>query len=35
MNRAHVTKAQVEVLRRIGVLEGLPDTDQTTLFSFF
>lgn len=35
MNRAHVTKAQVEVLKRIGVLDGLPETDQTSLFSYF
>lgn len=33
MTRARVTKAQVEVLKRIGVLEGLPETDQTLLFS--
>lgn len=32
MNRARVTKAQVEVLKRIGVLDGLPETDQTMLF---
>lgn len=31
-NRAKVTKAQVEVLRRLGVLDGLPETDQATLF---
>ncbi|HPZ18162.1 MAG TPA: PolC-type DNA polymerase III [Fervidobacterium sp.] len=35
MNRAHVTKAQVEVLKRIEVLDGLPETDQTSLFSYF
>uniref|UniRef100_A0A7C4VU45 DNA polymerase III PolC-type n=1 Tax=Fervidobacterium thailandense TaxID=1008305 RepID=A0A7C4VU45_9BACT len=31
-NRAKVTKAQIEVLRRLGVLDGLPETDQATLF---
>ncbi|MFN3328358.1 MAG: PolC-type DNA polymerase III, partial [Fervidobacterium pennivorans] len=32
MTRAKVTKAQVEVLKRLGVLDGLPETDQAFLF---
>ncbi|MGQ9856391.1 MAG: PolC-type DNA polymerase III [Fervidobacterium sp.] len=32
MNRAKVTKAQIEVLKRLGILEGLPETDQVMLF---
>jgi len=32
MTRAKVTKAQVEVLKRLGVLDGLPETDQASLF---
>ncbi|QAV33512.1 DNA polymerase-3 subunit alpha [Fervidobacterium changbaicum] len=32
MSRAKVTKAQVEVLKRLGVLDGLPETDQASLF---
>ncbi|MEN3043170.1 MAG: PolC-type DNA polymerase III [Fervidobacterium sp.] len=32
MTRARVTKAQIEVLKRMGILENLPETDQTLLF---
>ncbi len=32
MNRGKVTKAQIEMLKRLGVLEELPETDQVTLF---
>jgi DNA polymerase-3 subunit alpha (Gram-positive type) len=32
MSRARVTKAQVEVLKRLGVLTKLPETDQAMLF---
>ncbi|MCX7653553.1 MAG: PolC-type DNA polymerase III [Fervidobacterium sp.] len=32
ITRARVTKAQVEVLKRMGILENLPETDQTLLF---
>ncbi|WP_448376448.1 PolC-type DNA polymerase III [Fervidobacterium sp.] len=32
MTRAKVTKAQIEVLKRLGVLDELPETDQASLF---
>lgn len=31
-NRVRITNAQLDTLRRIGVLNGLPETDQATLF---